>query len=357
MLNRGAPPHRHQIAELVDLVDTRFSDPSPAVRITGVEPLGRLADLSPAHRRACARVLCAALRAGPDPGDAEQDDQPPAGETELQRALLAVLKARLTSTDPQTTWSALALDLSGIWLAGGDLAGIRLTGGSLRLSRSRIAGPLDLAGAVIERGGAILLDRTTITGRVVLDRLTLTDGQVVLDHARLEGGEVSIEDASLTGGHLIATETQLPSGRLSLGRSTIDGTMVTFHGSTLSGAALVLDGARISSGRCYLTSLMLTGGSISFRDAAIARPLLSLRMSTLAGGRFDLTGVQPIETAEADGGPDCFEGVYLIPPVDVRWGPWPEAEATTLDLREADDDPTGWSATRPTAPVTRTSRS
>jgi uncharacterized protein YjbI with pentapeptide repeats len=334
MRNRAPAPGRTQLVDLVDQVDHELGDPSPAVRMAGVEALARLADTSPVHRRACVRVLCAALRQPYDSAD------PAPGEPHLRQLMLDVIRDRLKNPDAETSWHGLNLDLSGVALGDADLSGLRLVGGSLRLSRSEVAGALDLTGIRIEGNGALLFDRSVITGQVLLDRMTLTDGQVLFDHATLDGGELSIEQAELTGGHLMVTEAQLGSGRVSLTGAKIDGTVVTFHGSTLNGADLLLDTASLTAGRCYLTSLMLTAGSISFRDARIVRSLLSLRMSTLAGGRFDLTGVTPLPGAEAQDGPDSFEGVYLIPPVQVDWGPWPEAAGTTLDLREEVDSGT-----------------
>jgi uncharacterized protein YjbI with pentapeptide repeats len=330
MRNRASTPdrvpqqQRARTAELVERVDSWLNDRDLELQVRGVQALGELADLSPAHRAGCVRVLCATVRSDPAPA--------------VVTAALAVIRSRLRSTDPARSWSGLRLDLSGVRLRDGDLTGIRLDGGTLRLSRSRIAGTLDLTGAEITGGGGLLLDRSTVTGAVLLDGLELSDGQVVLDHLVLDGGEISIERARLTGGHLMTGEAELRSGRMSLTGSTVSGATVTFHGSTLAGADLVLEDLTLSSGRCLLTSLMLTAGSISFRRATIVRPLLSLRMSTLAGGRFDLGGVEAVEPAEpVPDAPDGFEGVYLIPPVEIDWGPWADSADAILDLREGVD--------------------
>lgn len=331
MRNRPSPDRvpqqqRARIGELVERVDSWLNDPDPELQVRGVQAVGELADVSPAHRTGCARVLCATLRS-----------DPPA---QVVAAALAALRSRLRSTDPERSWSGLRLDLTGIRLQDGDLTGIRLAGGTLRLSRSTIEGTLDLTGAEITAGGAVLLDRGTVTGRVLLDRLELLDGQVVLDHLTLDGGEVSVQRARIAGGHLMATEAELRSGRLSLAATVLDGGTVTFHGSRLAGAEVVLDGLDLQAGRCLLTSLMMTAGSVTFRKARIARPLLSLRMSTLAGGRFDLAGVEPVELPDPPAGAsDGFEGIYLIPPAEVDWGPWTEAADAILDLREGVDIP------------------
>lgn len=331
MRNRPSPDRvpqqqRARITELVERVDGWLNDPDPELQVRGVQAVGELADLSPAHRTSAVRVLCATLRSGPPPL--------------VVTAALAVIRSRLRSTDPARTWSGLRLDLSGIRLQDGDLTGIRLDGGTLRLSRSTVEGTLDLTGLEITGGGALLLDRSTVTGRVLVDRLDLVDGQLVLDHLALDGGELSAERSRLTGGHVIVADADLRSGRISLAGSTVDGGTVTFHGSRLAGADLVLDDLDLRSGRCLLTSLMMTAGSVTFRKARIARPLLSLRMSTLAGGRFDLAGVEPVELPEpAADTADGFEGIYLIPPAEVDWGPWAEAADTILDLREGVDIP------------------
>lgn len=320
------PQQRARTAELVDQVDGWLNDPDPELQVRGVQALGELADLSPAHRAGCVRVLCATLRSTREAG--------------VTTAALAVIRSRLRSTDPARSWSGLRLDLSGVRLRDADLTGIRLDGGTLRLTRSTVEGTLDLTGAELTGGGALLLDRSTVTGQVLLDGLQLDDGQVVLDHLTLDGGEISVERSRLTAGHLMAVEAELRTGRVSLAGSTLDGATVTFHGSTLSGVDLVLDEVTLTAGRCLLTSLMLTAGSVTFRRASLVRPLLSMRMSTLAGGRFDLSGAEAVEPAEpvADA-PDGFEGVYLIPPVQISWGPWEASADAILDLRDAADLP------------------
>ena len=359
MRGRGAGDPA-EAAALADRAETLLCDPRPAVRIGGLAALARLADVSPPHRAAAIGVLTAYLREPYDP-----EDHPP-GERLVRRAALEVIRERLQDPAAPTTWCGSDIDLTGATLDGGSLTGIQLTGGSLRLARARlVSGTLDLTGIRID-GGILSLERSTIEGTLRLDNAALFEGHVSLDHAVLAGGTISLEHAHLTGGNVTLAGAALGSGLVSLRSTEVAGTLVSFHGATLSGARLDFASSTITSGGCYLTGLMMTAGEIVFREAEVARTAVSLRMSTLAGGSLDLDGLVPVDGPDPDEAATCFEGVYVIPPATVAWGPWTDAAGVVLDLRNDEealepvagdakpDDAATWSAlvsTRPDQPA------
>jgi uncharacterized protein YjbI with pentapeptide repeats len=285
------------------------------VRLAGVRLLARAADDSPDHRQACINVLAAYLRAEHDPA------RQPGGELPVRGAAIAALRSHLLDPDDATTWCGLDIDLSGATLDGAALVGIHVTGGAtVRLTRARVGGTLDLTGVVVT-GGALLMDRMQVTGRILLAGATVAGGEIVLDRADVDGGEISLEGARLLAGHVSLRHARIRGGRLGLAGLVLDGGHLSAHGAALESSDLDAAGLVTTAGAVYLTGLTLTGGSLSLRDAAFGRATVSLGLLTAVDSQVCFAGATGAGTGVS------MDGICVTPPDSADWGPFDDPQA------------------------------
>jgi uncharacterized protein YjbI with pentapeptide repeats len=251
---------------------------SPAVRLSGVYAVASLADDWPEGRQTCVDVLCGYMRLPYGPASA------PAGEGQVRRALLAVIRDHLCD-NAAVSWSSCDFDLHDAVFDGGNLDGARLMG------MIRFAGAKFIGNGLSWRSGTFDRCRLDCAGMDLSSGDLTFDGST-FDHARCDLSEMTID-----------------SGTLSLRDAVIVEGQLDMHGLKMTGGAVHFDNAqiitsqplRLATGLIHLAHSTLTAGTVSFGRAT-----------------FDRNHPTPFITAEGR----TVDEQRPPPPQDARLWPW-----------------------------------
>lgn len=276
----------------------------PAVRLTGVHALARLADDWEEQRQMCIDVLCAYVRLPSTPARTATDGEPLAGneqpertpraELEIRQTVIRIIAEHLRSRpeDPmRASWRGHDLDFTGVSFDGAfsfDAVTFSSANVSFNMATFR-DGSVSFENATFDDGHVSFDNATFSGGRVSFDNATFDDGRVSFDDATFSGGRVSFDKATFDDGHLSFDEATFSGGRVSFNVTRLAGGQVSFLGATFLGDQVSFHEATFSGSEVSFAAAVFSGGHIIFDRATVhGGSLLFLGAEFLAGWvRFD----------------------------------------------------------------------
>lgn len=249
---------RREAREETRLLNERFgaaaaqlASDQAGLRIAGVYSMAQLADDWDEGRQQCIDVLCAHIRRGRPPADA--DPQVVHDDRDFRLTIARLITAHLAD-GAEHGWSDRVFDFTGATFDGEEFKRVTLDGGTMSFVGARFEGAgLDLFEIKVRRG---LLD---------------------FRRADLSGGPLGLELSVLSGGEVDFSEARFGGSRIDLRRCGIAGD-----------AKLYFCRARFDAGEIDFTDARFVGGEADFRDVDRAGTRFELRGSTVVGTRFVL---------------------------------------------------------------------
>lgn len=228
-------------------VSEQLGNASETVRMAGFLSLAQLADAWPTRRQLCIDLYCASFRAM---------NRGPTAEVVLRDLVVSNIASRLTSVEGAASWCGYRIDLSGVELDG-----------------------LDLRRMVLSEGTELLIDATTVTGRVDLRGARFTGGRLSIADASIDtldlsastvyGGQIQIRESSIRA--LDWQHSQFYAGYVRIWQTSFRDylwfTSCTFAGGKISVGGSVF--ADVDFGTAYFTGadLELRGRFLTVDDA------------------------------------------------------------------------------------------
>jgi hypothetical protein len=180
------------------------------VRLAGVYALAALADDWEAGRQMCIDLLCAYMRMPYDPDPTS--DGYLAGNRELRRSLLRVIRNHLRPGWTAVSWGNCKFSFEGATIDCGDLSKIRLACDpstppdqrpNMTFHRAKfIAGTFELTLAELD-GAPVWFTKAEFSGGTVkFDRVKFAGSHVRFGGARFSGANVTFESADWTAGEV-----------------------------------------------------------------------------------------------------------------------------------------------------------
>ncbi|MFE9701610.1 MULTISPECIES: pentapeptide repeat-containing protein [unclassified Streptomyces] len=270
LLDEGAS-HRAdatQLAERYTKAAEQLGHDQAAVRLAGVYAMARLADDWQEQRQVCINVLCAYLRM---PYETDTDAEGyMKGEREVRFTIIGTIRDRLQDPDAAATWCGHDLDFTGAVFDGGDFAGARFTGGTVRFSRATFSnGAVDFDGATFS-GGTVSFGGATFSGGFVdFSTATFSGSRVSFSHAMFSGSRVYFGAATFSGGTINFIRTAFSSGMVDFDVAEFSGSRVSFNFAAFSGSNLDFTGTVFSGGTVSFNSATFSGGTVDFDSATV----------------------------------------------------------------------------------------
>jgi uncharacterized protein YjbI with pentapeptide repeats len=236
-------------------IATQLGDGQAAVRLAGVHAMTGLADDGSENRQTCVDVLCAYLRLpyDPDPGEdaAPADRSAYLANREVRHTIIRLICTHLRA-DAAVSWDGLNLDFTGAIFDGGNFAGARFSGGSIRFDGAEFSG-----------------------------------GNVDFYGAKFCGAGVGFDGAKFSGGHVDFRGAEFSGGRVGFNGAKFCGARVDFSFAWFSGSGVRFDDAEFSSGEVSFRAAEFSEGGVIFYLAKFSGAQVEFRDAKFSGGRVD----------------------------------------------------------------------
>jgi uncharacterized protein YjbI with pentapeptide repeats len=240
-VRREAREETRLLNERFGAAATQLASDQAGLRIAGVYSMTQLADDWEEGRQQCIDVLCAHIRRGRPPADA--DPQLIHDDRDFRSTIARLITAHLAE-GAEHGWHDRVFDFTGATFDGEEFKRAVLDGGTMTF-----------AGARFEGAGLDMFEFRILRGLVDFRRADLSSGTLGLELSVFSGGEVDFSEA------------RFGDARLDVRRSKV-----------------------VDDGKLYFCRAHFASGEVDFTDARFESGVIDFRDADHVAGRFEFDG-------------------------------------------------------------------